>query len=193
MNTLCIFHGGCTDGVAAAWAVWKRYPDCTFYPGVYQRDPPWVLIEAAAQVVLVDFSYKRDVVEEIARRARGRVLILDHHKAAQADLESLLVGTVDGDFDMGRCGALMAWDHFHPAETRPDLLSIIDAQDRWLPERDPEMIMALRSYPHYPVDDSAEAWVSLMRQWTWLMSREGFSELRKEGSGLMRPSRTPRR
>ena len=39
---LCIYHGGCDDGFAAAWCVRKALGDgnVEFYPGVYQKDPP---------------------------------------------------------------------------------------------------------------------------------------------------------
>lgn len=35
---LCIYHGGCDDGFAAAWCVRKALgDDVEFYPGVYQK------------------------------------------------------------------------------------------------------------------------------------------------------------
>ena len=38
---LCIYHGACDDGFAAAWAVRKALGDnVEFYPGVYQKEPP---------------------------------------------------------------------------------------------------------------------------------------------------------
>ena len=44
---LCIYHGGCTDGIAAAWVVWRADPTYVFYPGIYQQEPPWELIDKA--------------------------------------------------------------------------------------------------------------------------------------------------
>jgi oligoribonuclease NrnB/cAMP/cGMP phosphodiesterase (DHH superfamily) len=83
MKPLCIYHGNCADGFTAAWAVWKRFGDeFEYFPGVYQQPPPDT---AGRKVVLVDFSYKRAVMLELAKRAEG-VLILDHHKSAIEDL-----------------------------------------------------------------------------------------------------------
>lgn len=83
MKPLCIYHGNCADGFTAAWAVWKRFGDeFDYHPGVYQQPPPDV---TGRDVVLVDFSYKRDVLKAMARQARS-ILVLDHHKSASEDL-----------------------------------------------------------------------------------------------------------
>lgn len=187
MSGLCIYHGGCTDGVAAAWAVWKKHSNWTFYPGVYQQEPPMDLIIQASEVVIVDFSYKRPVMEAIAAKARS-LTVLDHHKTAQDDLAPLFAsGDINkGMFDMERCGALMAWDFFHSPHTRPALLKMIDAQDRWLPARDAPTIMALRSYPHKPEDDTQWAWDELMTVWDGLMTINGLRRLREDGVAIYR-------
>lgn len=182
---LCIYHGGCTDGVAAAWAVWVAEKATEFYPGAYQQDPPWDKIEQATSILLVDFSYKRPVMEEIERRANVRPVILDHHKTAHEDVGPLLeAGVWDGEFDMDRCGALMAWDYFHGVGTRPLLLQEIDAQDRWLPTRNAPLIMALRSWPHAPSDDLS--WDQLMHQWSRHMHLDGTEQLRQDGDAIYR-------
>ncbi len=80
---LCIYHGNCADGFTAAWAVWKRFGDTfDYHAGVYQQPPPDTV---GRDVVLVDFSYKREVMLQLAKRANG-VLVLDHHKSAAEDL-----------------------------------------------------------------------------------------------------------
>lgn len=80
---LCIYHGNCADGFTAAWAVWKRFGDqFDYFPGVYQQPPPDV---TGRDVVLVDFSYKSDVLIEMRKLARS-ILVLDHHKSAAEDL-----------------------------------------------------------------------------------------------------------
>lgn len=53
-----------------------------FVPGVYGQEPPDV---AGKDVVLVDFSYKYDVLAELAWRAKS-IIVLDHHKSAAEDL-----------------------------------------------------------------------------------------------------------
>lgn len=94
MKPLCIYHGGCADGFTAAWAVWARFGDAfDYHAGVYQSPPPDV---AGRDVVLVDFSYKREVMRAMRSPANGKarsVLVLDHHKSAAEDL-----GTREGNF-----------------------------------------------------------------------------------------------
>lgn len=79
---LCIYHGNCADGFGAAWAVRHRFPNAEFHAGTYQNPPPDV---TGKRVILVDFSYKRPVMAELAKRAKS-VLVLDHHKSAIEDL-----------------------------------------------------------------------------------------------------------
>ena len=83
-NIICIYHGNCADGFTAAWAVWKRFPNAEFHAGVYGEDPPDV---SQKRVILVDFSYKPDVLREMSRKAES-MLILDHHKSAMEEIKN---------------------------------------------------------------------------------------------------------
>lgn len=169
---LCIYHGHCDDGFAAAWVVRAATGDLfEFHAGAYQQAPPDV---TGRHVLLVDFSYKRPVLMEMASKART-IVILDHHKSAAEDLSGLRepapfaqwkqtdTPRVEGDsepvaalFDMGRSGAGMAWDFFFAGKARPDFINYIEDRDLWrktLPGGD-EFTIALRSYPqHFAVWD----------------------------------------
>jgi len=88
MIPLCIYHGNCQDGFGSAWVV-KRFFDphgVDFHAGVHQNPPPDV---KGRDVILVDFSYKRSILEEMLSTANS-VLVLDHHKSAKEDLEGCL-------------------------------------------------------------------------------------------------------
>lgn len=150
-KTICIYHGNCADGFTAAWAVWKALGDqVEFMPGTYGAPSPDV---TGADVIMVDFSYKRPVIEKIARDART-TLILDHHKTAAAELAGLLEPHSNGwsdhmnglgvaadygqdptwpraIFDMDRSGAQIAWDFFHPGQPRPRLVDYVADRDLW--------------------------------------------------------------
>lgn len=152
---LCIYHGNCDDGFAAAWCVRATLGDdrVEFYPGVYQDAPPDV---TGRDVILVDFSYKRPVLEEMAKVANS-ILILDHHKTAAEDLagyplanpkEPLGNGIV-ALFDMTRSGAGLAWDFFHEGNPRPEFINYIEDRDLWRKTLfgGDEFTIALRSYP----------------------------------------------
>src|SRR5271165_1552709 len=79
---LVIYHGNCQDGFCAAWAVWVCHPDWEFYPAKHGDAPPDV---AGRIVYMLDFSYKKDVIMAMAAVAE-EILILDHHKTAEAEL-----------------------------------------------------------------------------------------------------------
>lgn len=171
MTPLCIYHGHCDDGFAAAWAVRFAFnargfglDAVEFYAGQYQRDPPDV---TGRDVILVDFSYKRPVLMEMAAKARC-VVILDHHHTAAQDLfgfnepppfalwEQGISPPLPTDgpriyaqFDMARSGAGMAWDFFNAGRPRLSFIDYIEDRDLWrkeLPGCD-EFTIALRSYP----------------------------------------------
>lgn len=139
MKPLVIYHGNCADGFSAAWCFWRKYRDGADYlPGVYQQDPPDV---AGRDVYLVDFSYKRPVVEVMLASANS-VTLIDHHKTAIDDLRPLKeqivatngngMGDTFGWFcNLNRSGATLAWDYLFPGEDPPPLLGHIEDRDLW--------------------------------------------------------------
>lgn len=124
--TLCIYHGNCADGFGAAWVVRQAIPKAEFCAATYQAPPPDV---TDMRVVMVDFSYKRPVLLDMASKAES-ILILDHHKSAAEDLIDLPANVV-AVFDMERSGAMMAWQHFFPEVPAPRLIEHIQDRDLW--------------------------------------------------------------
>lgn len=133
--TLCIYHGNCADGFTAAWVVWKALGEnVDFHAGVYQNPPPDV---TGRDVIMVDFSYKRDVLIEMVRRART-ILILDHHKSAAEDLAGLplpvgLGPTGPAPADWGFCDVVSGYnpDAMHEAARQcngPPLYGLFDME-----------------------------------------------------------------
>lgn len=168
MSHLCIYHGNCADGFSAAWVVRKALGDIEFHAGVYQNPPPDVI---GKRVVLVDFSYKRPLMEKMIAEADS-VLVLDHHKTAEEDLRGL-PGVV---FDMSKSGATLTWDHYFPADTPPPLLAHIEDRDLWrfaLPWTR-EIQANVFSYPY-----EFDVWDRLMATDTDTLAKEGFAIERK--------------
>lgn len=124
-----IYHANCPDGFAAAWAVRRAHLDqvaknnIEFTPAQYGDAPPDV---TGKHVMIVDFSFPRDVLLEMDRKAASMV-VLDHHKTAQKDLEGLSFCI----FDMNRSGARITWEYLFPAETAPDLIRYVEDRDLW--------------------------------------------------------------
>ncbi len=133
---LVIYHGNCADGFSAAWCFWRKYgAGADYVAGVYQQDPPDV---AGRDVYLVDFSYKRAVVERMLAEA-NTVTLIDHHKTAIDDLQPLFMQDswtgkpkqLAHFTDLNRSGATLAWDYLFPGEDRPLLLGHIEDRDLW--------------------------------------------------------------
>jgi oligoribonuclease NrnB/cAMP/cGMP phosphodiesterase (DHH superfamily) len=119
---IVIHHAHCVDGFTAAWAAWKRFPDAKFIPAQYGDDPPDVRDQ---DVLIVDFSYKRDVMLRMREGAKS-LLCLDHHWTAQAELEGLEFAV----FDMNRSGAGLTWDTLSP-NRRLNIISYVEDRDLW--------------------------------------------------------------
>lgn len=196
MKPLCVYHGGCQDGFAAAWAVREALGDeqVEFYPGVYQKAPPDV---TGRDVILVDFSYKRPVIDQMAKAART-LLILDHHESAKNDLAGLATPSPWGEhvdlrgpygaapaalFDMERSGAGLTWDYFHPFKPRPAIINAIEDRDLWRFARggSKETSESLFSYPYsFAVWDEIIARTESDPTALVVMHHEGSGILRKK-------------
>lgn len=205
MKPLCIYHSNCADGFGAAWVVRRFFgaDGVDFHAGVYQNEPPEVI---GRTVVLVDFSYKRDVLLKMAERSNG-VLVLDHHKSAIEDLaadrnyivdlntysgpvtwkrfiencqidqcEGAPYGRVYTAADMQRSGVGLAWDFFFPDVPRPALINHIEDRDLWLFKLDGTREIQANVFS-WPYD--FEVWDRLMAADTASLRAEGAAIERK--------------
>ena len=183
MKPLCIYHANCADGFASAWVVHRKLgAEVDFYAASYGHAPPDV---AGRDVIIVDFSYKRAVLETMALAARS-VLVLDHHKSAAEDLaglpEPIITDWIPDDnrplalFDMNRSGAGITWDFFNPGVPRPLLIDLVEDRDLWKfnhPWSRP-IHAAITSYP----------WD--FELWDLWASPYQLNEIYAEGKGILR-------
>lgn len=144
-----LYHADCLDGFGAAWAVWKRFPSARYLAVKHGYPPPDDL--AGRRVLIVDFSYPRAQMEQLAG-ITADLLLLDHHITAQKTLHDLPFAR----FEEHKSGAVMAWEWAH-REPVPWLLHHIQDKDLWtwcLPHSR-EINAALASYPYeFPVWDT---------------------------------------
>ncbi len=175
-KTLCIYHGNCLDGFAAAWAVHNALgKHVEFYKGIHQQTPPDV---TGRDVVLVDFSYKKEVLETMLKTAAS-ITILDHHISAEEDLSALLKsGAIKGLFDMNQSGSMLAWQWFNPEQRVPKLIEYVQDRDLWLFKLDGsrEINAALSSYPF-----DFQVWDTLMAS-----NEQQLESLKREGEAIER-------
>ncbi len=160
---LILYHASCPDGFCAAWVAHRILgDDADYLPVQYGQEPPDV---TGRQVYILDFSYKRSVLEAMSRNAES-IIVLDHHKTAKEELETIgrdpLSGYLAGGktllcvFDMNKSGGRLAWEHFctDPRSSWancpvPWLVEYTEDRDLWrwkLPESK-EINAALASWP----------------------------------------------
>lgn len=167
MKTICIYHGNCADGFGAAWVVrqWAQKVGVLhvdYHKGVYGEAPPDV---TGANVLIVDFSYARETILEMAGKAET-ITIIDHHKTAmenlahigqEADEKGLC--TINTAFSNENSGAMLAWMSLMSEYTPPPLLRHIEDRDLWKFELEHtrEIQAALFAYPY-----DFEVWDQLM-------------------------------
>ncbi|WP_257011459.1 phosphohydrolase [Pseudomonas lundensis] len=150
-KTMCIYHGNCADGFGAAWVVRKALgSDVEFVAGIYGQEPPDV---AGKDVVIVDFSYKYDILAALARKANS-VIVLDHHKSAAEDLarfESFHAG-VEEDTRRDDGATLLGWKTAHVmanSQNGPTIACCFDmnrsgamlAWDHYFPNQEPPQLL----------------------------------------------------
>ena len=122
-----IYHADCFDGVAAAWVLFKQFPDIRLIPADY-RDPVPTDLDGA-EVYIVDFSYTRQQLLELTSHCKS-VILIDHHPRA-IEFRDWVESLSDADrsfcadygyqldrlimfVDDNRSGAQLTWDYFHP-------------------------------------------------------------------------------
>ncbi|MED5545717.1 MAG: DHHA1 domain-containing protein [Pseudomonadota bacterium] len=155
---LVVYHDKCADGIVAAWACWKRWGDAPDYEAAnYGFRPPADV--ADKHVLIVDMSYKPDVLRSLIVAGAASIVVLDHHKTALEDLEEFALSErwpgewtrhniaaafgqleegglppIAAVFDMERSGARMAWSFAHGSigdDTAPWLVELAETYDLW--------------------------------------------------------------
>lgn len=186
MATKVIYHAHCFDGFCAAWVAGHALKErdlqedplaiprtVEFIPASYGDKEPEIGI--GDEVYIVDFSYPKDVLRGMNFLAH-KLVVLDHHKTAQANLEGLDYCI----FDMNKSGAGLTWDYFHPNEKRPALVDYMEDRDLW--KFNLSMSKEIFAWvASWPMDFTG--WDNLN---TGLSTNEGFQEAVEAGHAILR-------
>lgn len=157
MRPLVLYHADCADGFCAAWVAHRKFgEDADYLPVQYGQEPPAV---TGRRVIILDFSYKRDVLQRMADAAWS-IIVLDHHKTAKEELAGFppIKDGVDDcweghncfvRFDMEKSGGRLAWEYFNPGMPSPWLVDYTEDRDlwRWKLWRSRDVSAALASHP----------------------------------------------
>ncbi|QVD49200.1 hypothetical protein LUCX_130 [Xanthomonas phage vB_XciM_LucasX] len=154
-NVVCLYHDDCYDGLGAAWALFKRFPDAEFISVRYKEAPPSSL--KGKVVYIVDFCYPFDDLMSILFQEPEELFILDHHKGMDTTIHRFNLAVwlfgldptrFRGLFDATRSGALITWETLHPDLPVPQIIRHISDRDLWRFELDgtKEVMAGLGSY-----------------------------------------------
>lgn len=190
-SNLCIYHGNCADGFTAAWVVRNALGEenVDLFAGQYGK--PFPDIRNYKTVYLVDFSYKRPVLLEMAAilddatMREGKIIIIDHHKTAQQDLVDL-PANVECHFDMDHSGAMLTWMYFeyglHPYQApelrkgfaldAPALIQRVEDRDLWKFKFSDTRAVAAKMFSH---EYTFENWDRMNQIYTTTAADEPYS------------------
>lgn len=105
-----LYHDKCWDGTTAAWCAWLKLKHSAVYiPVNYKKPLPNVDWTRVKQVYILDFSYPREVLDELYAVVGGNLVVLDHHKTAAKELKDRSYAC----FAKNLSGAGMSWMYFH--------------------------------------------------------------------------------
>ena len=126
-NVLVIYHAHCMDGFAAAYAATKHFGKGADYLAANYSDA--VPDVAGKHVIMLDFSYKRPVVEDMIKHALS-VRVVDHHKSALEDLKDL-PSLYMCNSTVEKSGCMLAWEYLFGDKPKPQFFRFISDRDTW--------------------------------------------------------------
>ena len=122
-----VLHHDDSDGFASALAAYVAFGDKAKYIAVqYGQAFPDIELTSDAQIFILDFSYKREILEDVKSKVKT-LIVLDHHLTSKADLEGLDYAI----FDLNKSGATLAWYYFIESKGVPYLIELVEDRDLW--------------------------------------------------------------
>lgn len=132
-QALCIYHRNCLDGMTAGWIVKSYYPGTTMVAADYLEKPPTV--DKDTVVYIVDFSYSGEELLALCQQAKA-VIVIDHHEKPVLALAAFFEQHEKPNnltllLDQGHSGAALTWNYFHPDQSAPVLVDLVEDRDLW--------------------------------------------------------------
>ena len=122
-----ILHHDDSDGYCSALAAYLIYKDSAVYIPVQYKQPfPDIVLDKETTIFVVDFSYSREILEDVASKVKA-ITVIDHHETAKEQLKGLPYAI----FDMEHSGAMLCWYYFHLHKSTPFIVQLVEDRDLW--------------------------------------------------------------
>ncbi|MDP6388004.1 MAG: DHHA1 domain-containing protein [Candidatus Pacebacteria bacterium] len=129
-----VYHKDCIDGTTAAAVLLKKFPNVLLFElsHLYTDEDLTSVRKAAVEgsdVYIVDCMLGlKELLED-----GHKVTVIDHHIGVK-DLMDKLVAKNDAVtyiFDNNKSGSSLAWNHFFPEESEPEIIKYVEDSDIW--------------------------------------------------------------
>ena len=139
---MIIFHHNDADGrcsAAIAFQFWaeafmgETNPDRILLIEMeYSKQVPVERIEENEQVVIVDFSFKPDVMAEVLKRTTAdRIQWIDHHVTAKDYDYGVELPGLRNFENKAKAACELAWEFYYPQKTMPLGVRLVGDYDKW--------------------------------------------------------------
>lgn len=128
---MIVFHHNDLDGQCAGAIVRWRYAekDICFVEVDYNKQIPLDRIGIDEQVMILDFSFPEEVMQEVFAMTTD-VIWIDHHKTVEhKDYGRQLAGIRDAG--IGKAACELTWEFFFPDKALPRAVQLIGDRDTW--------------------------------------------------------------
>ncbi|MEX2410306.1 MAG: DHHA1 domain-containing protein [Candidatus Paceibacterota bacterium] len=122
---IVFYHGKCLDGFSSAWVAWKKFGDKADYIPVSDHGMYPEGVEGKI-VYMVDFTFLKEVFEQIQNNAE-KVIAIDHHET----VEQVTKLADDYSYAVNNSAAVLTWKYFNPDKSVPRFLLYVEDQDIW--------------------------------------------------------------
>lgn len=138
-NIIVIYHRDCIDGVAAAWAVEKKwgreagtlnYIPYGHHDGEAAERSILAALGTGSTIFFVDVAPTPAFLKKLLAADPVSIRILDHHKSAFDSLRGITGPNLDVRIDpLHPSAAHMVWNDLHPGKPPPDFFDLIAKMD----------------------------------------------------------------
>lgn len=134
MNIICYYHDD-MDGITAAAIVKQQYENDTVIMAKcqYGKDIDYVeRKDGIDQVILVDFSFDKEIMEFYYKEFKDNFIWIDHHKTAIEKVSDELNSKIKGVRDITKSGCLLTWEYFTVGKPIPMAVEYANDYDMWI-------------------------------------------------------------